>query len=369
MHIGFDLSVTRITRAGTAVYTSSLFKTLTSLESDHRVTPFLIRRRNIAGQKKTLIQRVGTLYQDILWGQGLLPLKAARQRVDLLHVPTGLAPLWAPCPTAISILDVFVLTMPEYFPVWQRTHVGYVLPRSARNAAAILTISEYSKAEIVKHLFVDPDRVTVTYLDANPAFRVLEADQVEHTLAPLELTRPYVLMVGTLEPRKNLPRLLDAFAALKARGYPHQLVHAGSAGWLFDEAFESVRRLGLGEDVIFLGRQPLEVLVALYNRAAALAYPSLAEGFGLPVLEAMRCGCPVVTSDTSSLPEVIGEAGLLVNPLDSEEIMVAIERVLTDEELAAQMRRDGLTQAELFSWDRCARETLAAYEQAASTIR
>ncbi len=365
MHIGFDLSVTRIIRAGTAIYAVSLFEALRALDGDHTVTPFIVPRRDISGvQKKTFSHRVGTLYQDLLWGQGLLPLGAARRGIDLLHVPTGLAPLRSPCPTVLSILDVFVLSMPHHFPFWQRTHSGYVLPRAARNAAAILTISEYSKAEIVTHLDVDPDRVTVTYLDAHPAFQVLEAGRVDSVRALLGLDRPYLLAVGTLEPRKNLPRLLEAFAAVKAHGYPHQLAHVGGAGWLFDEVFESMGRLGLADDVVFLGRQPLDVLAALYNGAMALVYPSLGEGFGLPVLEAMRCACPVITSNRSSLPEVIGEAGLLVDPLEPGEIATAIERVMTDEDLAARMRHDGLSRSRRFSWERCASETLAVYRAA-----
>ncbi|MFC1959440.1 glycosyltransferase family 4 protein [Chloroflexota bacterium] len=363
MRIGIDLSITKINQAGTGIYAASIYSALQALDTAHTFVPFIINRERAMGQPKTLVSRIGTLYQDLIWGQALVPFQAARHKVDLLHIPTGLAPLVKNCPTVLSIMDVSVLKMPQYFPAWQRTYARVVLPRSARQAKAILTISEFSKKEIVEWLQVPPERVAVTYLSVSPKFCEIDDVVAKELLAPYHLESPFILTVGTLEPRKNITGLLKAFATLKKNGCTHQLVHVGSKGWLYDDILELVHELNLVNDVHFLGRQPLDTLVAFYNQADVFVYPSLYEGFGLPVLEAMNCGCPVVTSNVSSLPEVIGEAGLQVNPLDTQEIATAIEKVLNDKDLAIQMRQNGLMRAREFSWQRCAQETIDVYEQ------
>jgi len=226
----------------------------------------------------------------------------------------------------------------------------------------ILTISGYSKQDIVKQFRVAPDKVVVTHLAASPTFRTISVQEILKVKQRYGLDS-YILTVGTLEPRKNMIRLLQAFALLRQSGFSYQLVHAGPRGWLFDDILAEVDRLQLQDSVRFLGRVSLEDLVGLYNAATVLVYPSLYEGFGLPVLEAMACGCPVVTSNTSSLPEVVGEAGIMVDPYDVQQLMDAIQKVLEDKALAQDMRQQGLERASLFSWQRCAQETLDAYHQ------
>ena len=159
-----------------------------------------------------------------------------------------------------------------------------------------------------------------------------------------------------------MPALVRAFCQLKQEtGIPHRLVLAGKKGWIFESIYTEVEQLGLQDEVIFTGYVPDEDLPYLYNGASLFAYPSFYEGFGLPPLEAMACGCPVVTSNTSSLPEVVGDAGLMVDPLRSDELAGAMARVLEDSDLAAAMRTKGLARAATFSWERCARETLSIY--------
>jgi glycosyltransferase involved in cell wall biosynthesis len=170
-----------------------------------------------------------------------------------------------------------------------------------------------------------------------------------------------------LEPRKNIVRLLQAYALLRQAGVTIPLVHVGSRGWLYDEVFSEVERLGLEGSVRFLGRASLDELVSLYNAATVFVYPSLYEGFGIPVLEAMSCGCPTITSNLSSLPEVIGDAGIMIDPYNVEQLADELRRVLEDRELAEDMRRRGLARAKLFSWERCARETMAAFDLALSS--
>jgi len=176
---------------------------------------------------------------------------------------------------------------------------------------------------------------------------------------------PYLLHVGTLEPRKNLSSLLRAYASLRRSGaIDHKLVLAGDRGWGYEPLLGLAEELGVVGDALFLGRVPAAHLPALYNDAELLVYPTLYEGFGLPALEAMACGLPVIASNTSSLPEVLGEAGLFVDATDERTLAEAIVRVLDDADLSARMRSLGLERARLFSWERCGRETLAVYEDA-----
>jgi len=235
-------------------------------------------------------------------------------------------------------------------------------PLSARRAQAILTISEYSKQEIVRHLHVSPEKVQVTPLAASEVFHLAPKSDIEQVTQKYGLDK-FILTVSTLEPRKNMSTLFEALAQIKQAqpDFPYKLVHVGPKGWMFGTLFAQVEQLGLVNDVIFLGHIPLEDLVLLYNAASLFVYPSLYEGFGLPVLEAMSCGCPVITSNTSSLPEVTGTAAILIDPTETESIARAMIEVLFHEELSQKLRIAGLERAKLFSWERCAQQTLEVY--------
>ena len=211
-------------------------------------------------------------------------------------------------------------------------------------------------------LDVPSEKVTVVHLAADPVFRPLPEAEAERIAAHYALEPGYLLCVGTLEPRKNLPGLFRSYRLLLDAGVtPACLVLVGSKGWLYDEIFERVEELHLGERVHFLHGVPDGDLAGLYNAASLSVTPSFYEGFGLPALEAMACGTPVVVADRSSLPEVVGEAGLLVDPDDPDDIAQALTCVLTDDLLRARMRELGLAQAARFTWERTAEETLAVY--------
>jgi glycosyltransferase involved in cell wall biosynthesis len=215
---------------------------------------------------------------------------------------------------------------------------------------------------------VDPGRVHVVYLGRDQAFGpVRDADQIAHVRERYGIVGRYLLYVGTLQPRKNLARVIDAFAGLA--GDPAlagvQLVLAGKRGWLYDDLFAQVTRLGLTSRVVFPGYVEEADLPALLSGALALVFPSLYEGFGIPVLEAGACGVPVITSKTSSLPEVAGDAALLVDPHDVDAIADALLRIATDAELRAELDRRGQENVKRFSWEKCARETLTVLEEAA----
>jgi len=237
------------------------------------------------------------------------------------------------------------------------------LPLAIRGAAAVITDSERSREDILTHLSVKPGRVVSIPLAADRRFRPLPAAEIAPVLHEYGVGQPYILYVGALESRKNLPRLLAAYARLREWSEQWRLVIVGARKWKFSPIFDTVQALGLEPHVHFTGYVADEHLPALYAGADLFAFPSLYEGFGLPVLEAMACGTPVVTSNTSSLPEVAGDAAILVDPTDVEQIANAMWLVLSQPDVAAALREKGLARAAQFTWERTARETIAVYER------
>jgi len=363
VRVAIDLSVANISQAGTATYARTLLETLKRVDSFNEYFALAVEQQRDMSVRKTFSSRLETVYRDIVWMHGVLPWQAHRTKVDILHMPANVIPLFSPCPVVVTIHDLTVLTMPQNFTFWHRNYSRTFVPLAARHASRILTVSEQSKRDIVEQLGVAPDKVAVTYEAASPRFRPLSEREIAGVRQRYDLLEPFILNVGTIEPRKNLLRLLQAFATLRREGFSYQLVQAGPRGWLFDSVLAEVNRLELRDSVRFLGRVPVEDLVGLYNAATVFAYPSLYEGFGLPVLEAMACGCPVVTSNTSSLPEVVGQAGTMIDPLSVGDLADAIQEVLEDRVVAQDMRQRGLERASQFSWQRCAEETLAVYRQ------
>lgn len=301
-------------------------------------------------------------------GQVAIAREARRRRLDLVHDPTGTAPLMLTnARRVVTIHDVIPYIYPKTSSRLDRLIYRLWLPLAVRHLDAVITDSECSRRDILTHLPVHPDKVTVVPIAASPRYRPLDRTQTAPVLARLGLTVPYILYVGSVEPRKNVSRLLEAFARLRADAPGYRLVIVGAGRWKTTPIFKTVARLGLEPYVSFTGYVAEEDLPALYAGAALFVFPSLYEGFGLPVLEAMACGTPVVTSNVSSLPEVAGDAALPVNPFDVETIADAMRRVLADPALAAHLRERGLARARQFSWERTARETLAVYERVLAT--
>lgn len=295
-----------------------------------------------------------------------LPRLAAREQADLLHV-TYTGPLSAPCPVVVTIHDVAYRIEPRWFSPRDRFVLAAGIGLTGRRAARIITVSEHAKAEIVRELGLRADRIDVTLEAAAPHYRRLEArERAAFDLTAWGIRNPFVLAVGNLQPRKNLQRLVEAFARVIQRHptLPHQLVLVGKAQWRESELFQTIEREGLRDRVVFTGYVPDEALVGLFNTAELVAYPSLYEGFGLPVLEAMACGAPVLTSAVSSLPEVAGNAAALVNPVEVESIAGGLAAVLTDPARRADLAARSLNRAAAFSWAACADATLAAYRAA-----
>jgi glycosyltransferase involved in cell wall biosynthesis len=239
------------------------------------------------------------------------------------------------------------------------------MPRFVRAATAVIAVSAHTRRDLVDLYHADPAKIHVIHEGIDPAFAPAPPAEVARVAAAYSPDRPYLLMVGTLEPRKNHAAALRALARLKAADFPHRLVVAGGKGWLFEPIRAQVEALGLAGDVHFAGYVPATDLPALYSGAACVLAPSLYEGFGFPVLEAMACGAPVVCGDVSSLPEVAGGAALLVAPADDEALANAVRLVLTQPALAAALRTRGLMQAASFTWARTAAQTVDVYRQVA----
>lgn len=283
-----------------------------------------------------------------------------RWRADALHVQY-VRPPWCDVPVITTVHDISFEHFPHMFRKATVLRMRSMIPWSARRSAAVLTGSEYSRRDLIESYDLPPDKVHVTLYATSNLFTTLPTAEARRRVGSLDVPGEYILYVGNLQPRKNLPRLLDAYRLLRERGWSVPLVIVGQRAWLADDVFDTVRRHSLGEHVKFTGYVSDEQLVGLYNLAHVMVYPSLFEGFGLPVLEALACGAPTVTSSTSSMPEVAGDAALLVDPTDVDEIANAIERLLADASLRDRLRAAGPRQAARFSWDRCAQQTESVY--------
>lgn len=299
----------------------------------------------------------------IAWEQLLQPPTVAWERLDLLHSLSYVQPLLCPTRSVVTMLDLTFMRMPESFNSWNRIYLTAMSTLSARRCDRIIAISESTRQDVIRFLRVPPEKVEVIYCGVDAPFRPIDdAAALARFRAERGVPERFALYLGTLEPRKNVERLIEAYARLKRAGeIPHKLVLGGARGWLYDRIFARVRELSLEEDVLFTSYIPYHELPLWYNCADIFIYPSLYEGFGLPPLEAMACGTPVVTSSGSSLPEVVGTAALTVDPLDVSAIAAAIARILNEPSLRERLKAEGPHQAARFSWADTAARTLKSY--------
>lgn len=296
--------------------------------------------------------------------QAELPLLTRRLALTVLHAPYYVRPYALPVPTVTTLYDVTPARYPEYLPSRRARAIYEATTRLAiETSAALITLSESARQDLIERYNARPERLTVTYPAAGPRFFPRPADEVAALRKRWRLPDAYILYVGINKPHKNLPRLIDAFAAVAAATPHTSLVLAGRPDPRYPEAAERVAALGLTERVRLLGDIAEADLPALYSGAAVFAFPSLYEGFGFPLLEAMACGAPVVASQASSLPEVVGEAGFLVPPDDARSLARAIRALLEDGRLWTRLHQAGLAQAASFTWARTAAATLEVYRR------
>jgi len=303
---------------------------------------------------------------SVLRSLAFIPAALRRMRIDVFHGMdhVGIPFVGGTGKYVVTVHDVIPLTLPQTFTLRHRAIVRLALARVRRKADLIIVPSRAVERDVVERLGVCEDRVAIVAHGCEPRFQpTADGAALRGAAARYGLPPRYVLAVGTLEPRKNLVALLRAYARLRAAAgdRPPGLVLAGSRGWLDSPIYQTVRSLGLEEVVRVPGFIDDDDLPAVYSGAEMLAFPSLREGFGLPVLEAMACGVPVVASNASALPEVAGDAALLVDPYDVEALAEAMGRVLRDDALRRRLRRAGIARAGQFSWETAARQTLDAY--------
>ncbi len=363
--IGIDARLTYYTQGGIAQYTQHLIRALAALEPAHEFLILHSRKdtRNLAITPDQRRIRCWTPAHH-RFERLALAVEIAPLRLHLLHSPDFIPPLDGRYRSVITVHDLAFLRYPQFLTAASRRYYNNQIAAAVARADAIIAVSEATRADLLDLLNVPPQKITVIAEAAGEQFHPIPPEEVKRLRAKRSLPTGYILFVGTIEPRKNINGLLHAYAHLRTiLPDAPPLVVVGKRGWLDEEVFTLCKDLALEQWVIWYGSADPADLPALYSGAAVFCLPSFYEGFGLPSLEAMACGTPVIVSNCSSLPEVVGEAGLLVNPHDASEIAEALRRVLTDSDLAAEMRQRGLQRAAMFSWAETARQTLALYER------
>ncbi len=366
---GLDLSAAAQERAGLGRYAASLGQALLALGAPltafindprgSRLAPPLsaLPTRTVNLARKPWRLRAAATYF------GGPALDSIFSGLALYHATEHLLPRLRQVPSVFTLHDIAYIRYPQYHLLQNRLFLTWMMPRFLAQAERIIAISESTRRDALEHYRLDPAKVVVIPEGVEPRFTPdVAPDLVRAVRQTYRLPARFILFVSTIEPRKNLPTLLEAFAALRARHPDVGLVIAGGKGWLYQSFFDRLSALGLQDMVTLTGFVPDEHLPALLNAAEVFAFPSHFEGFGLPPLEAMASGVPVVCSNASSLPEVIGEAGLLVPPDDAQAWAEALHRLLADPALRLELRGRGLAQARLFTWEAAAQQTLAVYQ-------
>ena len=373
MLIGIDASRTVTDRpTGTEVYSRCLIRALLAISAHHR---FRLYFRSDPPDDLFPGNRLGRAEMRAipfprLWTHIRLSWEMARCPPDVLFVPAHVLPLFRPRASIVTVHDLGYLYFPQAHPWRQRVYLDLSTRWNTQVAAHILADSEATKSDLVARYNALPDKITVAHPGRDETLGpVRDPAEIEAAKASCGIDGDYFLYVGTLQPRKNLARIISAFAALKLKAAPCPvLVLAGKRGWLYDDLFAQVRRQGLEGKVLFPGYISDKDKAALMSGALAFVFPSLYEGFGLPVVEAQSCGCPVIASTTSSLPQVAGDAALLVDPHDVAAITAAMQRVAGDPALRERLVERGFVNARRFSWTACARTVLGAVEQTGQSM-
>lgn len=370
MHIAIDAHAVGTGLAGNETYAVNLIEALAEIDSENLYTLFVTKPAAIerfTDRWANFAVRRTPPHTPLVRIPLTLSYELRRRPVDLLHVQFT-APPFAPCPVVATIHDLAFEHIPETFNRRSWVQLRLTVRRTVRRAAGLIAPSAFTRDDIVRTYGVPEERITVTPEAAAPRFRFI-TDEAERARVRdrYKITGDYLLAVGSIQPRKNLVRLIRAYACLchaDTSGKLPALVVVGKQAWLSDETMRAANAANLGDRLRFTGYVPDADLPALYSDALCFVYPSYFEGFGIPPLEAMACGAPVITGDRTSLPEVTGDAGIMVDPFDEEALALALRRVIEDKSLRDLMRARGFAQASRFGWRETARLTLKAYERA-----
>jgi glycosyltransferase involved in cell wall biosynthesis len=369
MLLAYDATTIRGNKTGVGYYTSRLLERLTRVGGDLNPIDELLVLSNLDLEIHDLprcrVVREGRFPYRAIWMQSVLPLVLDRARPDLCHFTNFLGPYFTRAPYVVTFHDMTLELLPSCHTWRKRLLTRTLSPEIAKGARRIITPSESARRDVARWFGISVDRIRAIPHAADPQFRPRrDPESIERIESRYGVRRPYLLYVGTLEPRKNLLRAATAFSKIAPLFPEHRFHLAGELGWQSKELLAGVASLPCHERISRLGYVAEEDLAALYSNAELFVYPSLYEGFGFPVVEAMACGLPVLTSNNSSLAEIADGAALLVDPYDVDAMAEAIERGLSDEEERDRLRHKGMERASTFSWERSTSETLSVYEEA-----
>ena len=364
MHIGFDAHSIGTGLGGNETYASNLIEALAEVDTQNRYTLYVTRQEAIdryAHRWPNVTIRKTLPHTPLIRIPLTLAAELRRRPIDLLHVQYTAPPL-APCDTIVMIHDLSFEHIPETFKRRSWMQMRLTVRRTARSASHILTDSEYSRQDILRTYRLPPERVTTTPLAASSRFEPVNDRGV---LDRYGISGDYILAVGSIQPRKNIARLIRGYSRMLSQHTDNapRLVIVGKRAWLFEDTIRAAAVSSANDKILFTGYVPDSDLAALYTGALCFAYPSYFEGFGIPLLEAMRCGTPTITSDRTCFPEVVGDASLIIDPFDEESIAAGLWRMISDATLREQLRSRGFVQSSLFDWRKTARLTLDVYEQ------
>lgn len=366
MKIGIIVDSLNDNFAGISNYTYNLVENLSKLDTNNNNAFQLINyeKNQHFSQLKTIeINNPFKVLKTYGWYPYLIR-KLKKFDLDIVHNPSQI-------PTYVKAKQKYILTVHDLTPFivpseskfGRPTIYKILFPRTLKNADKIIADSYNTKKDLINYFKIPDDKIRVIYLAANEKFKPLGNHEIYAFKDKYSLNFPFILYVGTLEGRKNIPHLIKSFCELRKKYKDIKLVIAGKKGWKYKNIFSTIDELNLNKEIIFTGYVPEEDLPGLYNAATLFVYPSLYEGFGLPPLEAMACGTPVITSNSSSLPEIVGNAGIIVDPFNIKELADSMHKVLTNSALKIDLSKKGLERAKMFCWEKCARETFELYEE------
>ncbi len=353
--IGLDVQAMAGMKSGLGVYITQLISHLKKNDVENK---YLLLSENHNRGERT--------YNRLIWENVFLPLQASKTRINILHTPAFAAPFlkgrWR---SVATIHDLIGMVFPNHLGLISQWYWGKWLPFVNSRADRIIVDSNCTKQDVIKYLRVSSNKIRVIYLAASDKFQNRKTNsEIESVCHKFQIRRPYALFVGNVEPRKNLVRLIKAFSEVrKTKKIEHQLVIVGFRAWDYPTVKRLTEEHGLTEAVKSLNYIDDEDLVSLYNGGELFVYPSLYEGFGMPILEAMKCGLPVLTSNISSIPEVAGDAAYYVDPYNEKELEAGLITMLTNRSLREDLRQRGFVQADKFSWELTAKKTLEVYQE------
>jgi glycosyltransferase involved in cell wall biosynthesis len=370
LRIAIDAHSVGAALAGNESYATNLIEALAEIDSVNQYTLFVTKREGLdrfSGRWPNFKVRLTLPHAPLIRIPLTLSAELRRNPVDLLHVQFT-APPFAPCPVVVTVHDLSFEHLPVTFRRRSRAQLRLTVRRSARRAARVITGSEHTRRDIISTYGLSPESVKTIQLAAPASFGpVTDKTELQRVRDTYGIEGDYILSVGSIQPRKNLRRLIESVSYLRRvrpdRAQP-KLVLVGKRAWLYDETLRAIEENALLDSIILTGYVPQRDLPALYSGAICFVYPSYFEGFGLPPLEAMKCGAPVIVGNRTSLPEVVGDAGLQVDPFDVGALASALERLINNSDFRNELRVKGLVQARKFDWRETAQRTLEVYHEA-----